>query len=377
SGVLAPGLTAAGNKGVGVASGLLGMESPGQGAIKIPGPAISASYGKAISTSLAQVDQGASISAGTVTISAHNDNDFEVSATSTSVAPGTLDPQQAIDGGPDLNKSASKSGTNQGQGIGVAVSQVQSYATTQVNGSVDATGSAAVTALADNVTNNTIAETVIRNTAVWETKKANLNAFRSKAGNFGLAAGVAYVSSTNDSEAHIGPSAQLTVHGDLSLTSDAEDPIRAAAIGAGLQETQVAIGGAVSIATENNTSNASVQSTVGVNVGGDLSVDSQSNIPLNVLPLQQYEQLREFITNETTPGSALFSSGDFVDAPSLVSDLASTTPDPLSAYLWSQFTTAEQNTLRGGDTETPHLTLTDSASRFYQRVGDQLHYTLI
>src|SRR5262249_1931640 len=60
--------------------------------VKIAGPAIAVAYGKGVSTSAVHVEQGASVHAGgAVTIAANNTNEFEVSATSTSVAPGQAD----------------------------------------------------------------------------------------------------------------------------------------------------------------------------------------------------------------------------------------------------------------------------------------------
>ena len=342
--------------------------------VKVPGPSISVSYGKARSTSSALIDAGATVNAAGVEINANNANDFDVTASSQQVAPGLFSP--SLNGTSLGGGDPAKSGANQGQGIGVAVSDVASNATAEINGTVNASGSATLGALSDNHTDNTIATSVIRNTAVWENSKFNLSSIRQNPGQFGASAAITYVQSKNDAEAHIGTGAAVNVFGSLSVTSDSEDPIRAAAIGAGLTESEVAIGGAVSVAIETNHSNASVDSTVGVNVSGRLEVQGDANLPLAVLPIHQYNQLKEFIENESSPGAALFTTGDFVDAPTLVSDLTAAQPDPLSQTLFQQFTTAEQNTLLESASSTPHLTLTETHTPFFQQAGDQINFTL-
>ena len=355
--------------------------------VKIPGPSISVAYGKARSTSSATIDQGASVAAGDVAIAATNTNDFDVTADSEQVAPGFFNPTVA--GKKPLNSVGASddnnTGANQGQGAAVAVSDVQSHATTEVDGSVVATGSVTIAAGAINTTNNAISTSVIRNSAVWETKKVNLSNARQNPGQFGLSAAITYITSVNDAEAHVGPTGVITAAGNLSVTSDAEEPIRAAAIGAGLQESEIAIGGAVSIAMDVNHSNASIESTGAgaVNAGGRVYVDGQSNIPQDLLPIKQYQQLVQFITNETTPGSPLFTEGDFVDAPTLASDLVDNTNpslanlDPLSLYLWNSFTAAQKNTLIASTQSVPHLTLSETSSPSFQKAGDAINYTFV
>ncbi|MGH3026218.1 MAG: hypothetical protein ACRDLR_07225, partial [Gaiellaceae bacterium] len=282
SGTISPMGTAAANSG---GAGITG--------VKIPGPAISVAYGKARSTSQTTIAAGATVTAGGVDIEANNSNDFEVSATSTSVAPGLFNPQ--VNGQAPLNKlgasDSNNSAANQGQGAGIAVSDLGSSADTQIDGSVVDSGSGTVQAESVNTTDDTLSNSVIRNSEPWETKKANLGAVRQNTGQFGLSAAITYVTMTNDAEAHIGASAQMTVAGSLTVLANAQDPIRASAIGAGMQESKVAIGGAVSIAQETNTGNASIDSNLGVNVGGSLTISGQSAIPLAVLPIKQYQQL--------------------------------------------------------------------------------------
>ncbi|HZX53720.1 MAG TPA: hypothetical protein VFE86_03525, partial [Ilumatobacteraceae bacterium] len=265
-------------------------------AVKIPGPALSGAYGKGRSNSDAHISAGAVVHAGAAEIKAKNDNEFEVFSGSKSVGAGLFSPTV---GGKTVGKprDPNSKANNFGQGLAIAISDFSSTAITRVDGELVTNGSSSVEAESENVTDNTIAESVIRNHHLLESKDTNSNSrlnlakkgITQKTGPLGISAGLAFATSKNKAEAHIGPTARVTVHGNFTFNSTAEDPFRAAAIGAGLQQSKVAIGGALSIAHDTNESYASVETLLGLNVAGHLDITSDGANPLKLLPIEQYE----------------------------------------------------------------------------------------
>ncbi len=235
-----------------------------------------------------------------------------------------------------------------------------------------------------NGTNNTFSSTVVRNQHVLESlspkveQKANFasNGVRQKTGELGISAGVAYVTAFNSAEAHIGASALVNSHGNLSVTGHAEDAFRDSAIGAGLAKSEVAIGGALALANESNTAAASIESTGGVNASGNTFVHSDATIPLKLLPVEQFNKIKEFFQNELNSGSPLFSQGDFLDMLTLAQQLVAHT-DPVSTYLWNQLPVLDQNRLKAAASVNPHLTIQVTPDRsFFTAVGNVIHYQI-
>ena len=337
--------------------------------VKIPGPSFSVAYGKAVSTSTATVQNGATVTAGqNATIDSHNSNDFETSATSTVVAPGLYDPKIPS----NINGTASGGqpidAKNQGSGASVTVSNYASTSATQVDGSVTTGVSATVSSESLNDADTTLSETVVRNKPLLEpVLKAvggqlqiianslgspggnslglNDTNLRQKTGKLGIAAGVAYAQSTNQADAHIGTTGAVNAGGDLTVNAQAEDPFRASAIGAALSMSEIAIGGAVAISNESNQAFASIDSTVGVNSGGNLAVSADAKIPMQINTIQQVAQLYSFFNNNTNGTTPLFAPGDFTDLPGLITARHPGQSTPLDAYLWNLIPAADQQTL--------------------------------
>ena len=287
-------------------------------AVKVPGPSISVAYGKALSTSNTTIDNGATVNAAQVTsIDARNTNEFETSATSTQVAPGLYNPKfitniQNKFTGQDAVGGQPVTANNQGSGASVAVSNYNSTSTTQINGSVTSGGSASIGSESLNETDSTLSETVVRNKPLLEpvikalgdkiSKSGqgfgfNDGNIRQKTGKIGIAAGVSYAQANNQADVHIGTTGAVNVGGNLDVSSEAEDPFRALAIGAALSNSEFAIAGAVAVSNESNQAFASIESTVGVNAAGKLNLSADAKIPMKLKVIAQAAQLYSFFNN--------------------------------------------------------------------------------
>ncbi len=132
--------------------------------------------------------------------------------------------------------------------------------------------------------------------------------------------------------------------GNLTVNAQAMDTFRASAIGAALSLSEFAIGGAVSDAHESNQAFASIDSTAGVNASGALAVTAEATLPLVLIPVEQYDQLKQFFENETSSGTPLFEPGSITSVSGLISTLSAQN-DPVSDYIWSQIPATDQQTL--------------------------------
>jgi hypothetical protein len=366
---------------VAVVSGAL-TDSTGKKTRKaIPGPALSVAYGKARSTSQLTIAQGASLTGEDVTISASNDDEFEVGASTGStveVPPST--------GGTSTTAQPNKS-SNRGQAGTAAVSDTDSHATVTVDGKVTAHTGADIEAEAHNTSDTTTAEATVNVTNKHQGKYGNALTDKiqgakpgqePEGGKLNAAAAVAYVQAVNQADATIGPDAVITVEctldsgaceqengkptGDLSLTATAYDPLRVAAIGESGQKGTVAIGGAVAITDESNHANAQLNSIAGVNVAGALDVHSDAQVPLPVAGITAYDTIKSYFQTETQGNSPLFETGDFVNLPQLAGALVAGQDPSLAQYIFSRFSTDDQNTVRAAAGHSPHLSLTETTS---------------
>ena len=316
--------------------------------LKIPGPTIDFAYGVAVSNAATTVEQGATVQAGGLTaISSNVENDFQTAASSSLTAPGLQNP-------------GTKKGNAefQGEGVAVAISNITSSSSTQVNGNVTAGASAGITSEADNNDNDTYSFAKVRNEPIseklnvtrgeiFENEIPNLvtGGLRQSTGPLGLAAGVTVVQSSNQASAYIGPTGAVMVHGNLTVNATASDNFHASAIGAGLSQSTVALGGAFDYANESNQAFASIESTAGVNATGALSVTADATIPVAHNLLEQFGAIAQFFTDAVDSSQTpLLTTGDIQDVTGLTNELVNQL-DPLASYLWGQIPAADQATL--------------------------------
>ncbi len=282
----------------------------GQYGLKIPGPALDVAYGVGVSDASTSLDSGASVQAAQVKICSNVTNFFDTTAASAVTAPGLQNPA-TNQGNADY----------QGQAVSVAISNLTSSSSTQVDGTVIAGTGAAITANANNEMNITYANAKVRNEPISEqyapAKYINSiedledvyqlkdlsseNGLRQSTGHLGIAAGITYVQSSNLASASIGPTGIVSSQGSLTENATATDAFAAAAIGAALTQSTVALGGALVIANESNQAFATIESTGGVNASGALSVTADATIPLLHSAETQLENIPQFFANAFAP----------------------------------------------------------------------------
>ena len=193
-----------------------------------PGPALTAAVGEASSQSNTTVTAGAVIEAATVTISANNSNDFQVTATS------------AVRG---LAKA------NTGVAIAVVVSKIDSDANVSVGGTIRTTGDLTVSARSVGVYNYADARTTLKadkgpgigggkSKQVAEVLKDIELEPTSDPSAISAAGSVVVANSSNDARAVIAPSARISVRGNLLVSAYAEDNVKSYAIAIGTLESK-------------------------------------------------------------------------------------------------------------------------------------------
>ena len=258
----------------------------------VPGPALTAAVGEASSQSNTTVTAGATIEAATVTISANNSNDFQVTANS------------AVRG---LAKA------NTGVAIAVVVSKIDSDANVSVGGTIRTTGDLTVSARSVGVYNYADARTTLKadkgpgigggkSAKVAEVLKDIDLETTSDPSAISAAGSVVVANSSNDARAVIAPSARISVRGNMLVSAYAEDNVKSYAIAIGTLESKpvdsdgdgeeeeeagenegsiakVSLAGAVVVSNYHNGATARIGDGAIVNVANLLTIKADAVIP--------------------------------------------------------------------------------------------------
>ncbi len=240
---------------------------------------IAVSLGRARSTSRADIDMGAEIVAASADILASNANSFR----NTAVAAGF----------------GTSEGDTTGYAITVALGYYASSALASVSGFITTLGDLNIAARSVNNTNITRTYASVNGNPVGPiaTELGNfmnslpvqseqigntLMKFQSGETQSGYAVALAVVTSDNSASALIGDGAFVTVGGDLTVTSYAQDSFQISAagsagemLGSGLQ---TAVGGALVYSKVANRSSAFVGWNADVAIAGTLTLDSDAHI---------------------------------------------------------------------------------------------------
>ncbi len=244
------------------------------------GPTITVAYGRGSSNSTAAVESGASLTAGTINVTAENNNEFSTAT-----------------------KSRAYAGTSAGFGAGVSIGDYDSYSKAYVDGSAttvqaplsaeDKTGTLTISAISNNTT-QTIAEASVSENKKPESddpnaKQNDINIREkidgkqtdTRAGDstqqFSAAAAVTLIDSVNDARALIGAGATVSSAGDLQLTSNAEESLNVRARGES-SEAQLSVGGAFLAADYTNTAESTIGSGAIVNAARNLETTASAHV---------------------------------------------------------------------------------------------------
>lgn len=268
--------------------------------------AVAITYGSGRSNSLAEVRDGAQITAQNVSVVAVNNNDFNVASEGKPLAEGTF----------------SKKTSANSQAIGLSYSDMKSTATANLGGTVISHGDAEVRAESINVRNNVRSFAFTKdgdkessesgglfNPALLSKFAAKFNSpfiqdLFSKADpehestdataapanpaeqpRFGFSAAVAVAISENTAIARLGapqtgqPKADIQADGSIHVSSLTEDNYKAASVGSAGSRVTFAIGGAVTWGDYENHADASVEPGVHATAGREVTVDSETRVP--------------------------------------------------------------------------------------------------
>jgi autotransporter-associated beta strand protein len=233
---------------------------------------VSVSYGKADAVSKADVAAGASIEAATASIRAENVNSIRNRALAA--------------GFPD-------SGTA-GIGATVVLGSYQSSASARVAGSVNVSGDLNIDARSINTTNESrafgaVVDPVDSGPLLEELERffadvslsqeidgQTFDPVRGGGPDFAVAGAVVLVQSDNKAAAMIDDGALVTVGGNLTVSSRAEEPFRASATGSAGDSDQVSVGGAVAFSKVGNQATSFLGYNAIVDAAGMLNLDADA-----------------------------------------------------------------------------------------------------
>ena len=269
-------------------------------ALKIPGPAISVAYGVAVSASTTTLASGASVMAAGVTIDSQNNNSFQVLTDSTVIRRGFTIPTRRR-GTPRTKGAALRSPSatfprrarhrggrtnhRDGQRRGdVRVAQQRQQHDLR-NGGTQQAG------------HGRLWRGPVQEDGIDSTRRPTASARRRKARDRGRRVGR---HQHQPGRRPHGATGAVSTQGNLTVNAQAGGVFRASAMGCALalrvrHRRHRGVG-----RHESNQAFSSIDSTVGVNVGQKLSVTSEATIPLVLVPVEQYDKLAEFFTNETS-----------------------------------------------------------------------------
>jgi hypothetical protein len=264
------------------------------------GPAVVFTYSKADSTSVAGVESGATVDAGSVNVLAKNENSFDTEAT------------------PSVNGNGS-SNQQYGAGAAIAISDTSSSADAHLNGTVDASG--AITSNAESLDNkNQITSTAVvsgsstddnsdnssaaqdlTSTAANDNSSSNSDG-RAQTSGLDLGAAVAIVSSANSASSTVGANGSVTSGAgqNIDIEANASDTFKADASGSAAAAS-ASIGGAVAVTNYSNSATASVGQNALVTAGGTLEVNAMAELPNDAA--STLEGIESFLENFSISGS--------------------------------------------------------------------------
>lgn len=285
---------------------------------------VSFAYGYARSNSAADVQTGASVTAGgDASVQTDNTNNFLA---------------QAIAAG--FNQS-----TGTGVGATVAIGDYQSTATATVGGHLTATGSVTVAAQSVNATNVTRSFAAVSSLAGTSNLLTQVDDYLSgfplniavngsmlsptgTSQTVAVGGAVVIDVSDNTASASIGDGGQVSAGGDTTVDSQAEDNIQISAASSAGDATQTSVGGAVVVSLYSNTADAFIGDAT-VDSGGTLNVSASATVP-NQVPTTFTPSL-DMSPTDTATGTGQI--GEQYGDGGVVGNKVSTALAPLAAYL--------------------------------------------
>ncbi|MEI7686292.1 MAG: hypothetical protein WCL32_14805, partial [Planctomycetota bacterium] len=280
--------------------------------------AVAITYGSGRSSSNADVQDGAQVTAQNVQVVAANNNDFNVASEGKPLAEGLL----------------SKKTSANSQAMGLSYSDMESTASASLGGTIISHGAADVRAESINVRDNvrsfaftkdgdqksSAADSLFDPSKLAgfaakfnlplvqklftqadpdheSTDAAAAPAAPAEQPRFGFSAAIAVGMSQNVASAQLGspqanqPAAQIQADGSIHVSSLSEDNYKAASVGSAGSRVTYAIGGAVTWGDYDNRAKATIAPGVHATAGREVNVDSETRIPDQITVQQDLDAL--------------------------------------------------------------------------------------